>query len=478
MKAWRTLLYIVSVIALLAAVCVFFPEDGITIAGTTIRFPSLHKVLAPNEPTLDDILAQQQREEELRRLAGINDTVGLFRSQFSESDLRFWFPNDDVTFFDSLFAQMEGAQKHKRMLRVLHYGDSQIEMDRLSVQLREYFQDNFGGGGPGMLPIQKLIPSTTVSQSSSGAFTLQSSYGSNDSVSYRADGNYGPMNQCFRLTGSGFASVRASSHPSISEKMKRFSRVTIIFNNRPGPFSCQLSAPGYSVTQECSQSGVHQLTWQLDSAVSNFKLNLSGTADVYGMLVDDSYGVTVDNIPMRGCSGQQFCLVNKEQVVQAYSFMDIGLVIMQFGGNSVPYLNNEKSIDTYCESIGKQIDRVHQNCPKATILFIGPSDMSTKINGELQSYPSLPRVIERLRETANAHNAAYWSIYHAMGGKNSMVAWVNAGMAGSDYIHFAGKGVEKMGASMCKAFDQMYQFYLYRKQLTSSQFDSIWNAKY
>ena len=40
---------------------------------------------------------------------------------------------------------------------------------------------------------------------------------------------------------------------------------------------------------------------------------------------------------------------------------------------------------------------------------------------------------------------AYWSMYDAMGGKDSMVRWVEVGLAGSDYVHFTRAGANKVG---------------------------------
>ena len=160
--------------------------------------------------------------------------------------------------------------------------------------------------------------------------------------------------------------------------------------------------------------------------------------------------------------------MTQQQLADAYSLMDVGLIIMQFGGNSVPYLQGEKSIKTYCDGMGVQIVRMPQGCPKAKILFIGPSDMSTSENGELRSYTCLPQLVATLQATANAHGAAYWSIYHAMGGLNSMTAWVSQGLGGPDYVHFSQRGVDIMGDRLSKAFDNMYTIYKLRKEMADA----------
>ena len=139
--------------------------------------------------------------------------------------------------------------------------------------------------------------------------------------------------------------------------------------------------------------------------------------------------------------------------------MDIGLIILQFGGNSVPYLKTSKQISTYCQSLGRQIDHLHQCCPQAKILFVGPSDMSTRLRGQLQTYPAIPELIDSLAATATTHGAAFWSIYHAMGGHNSMPEWTRQGLAGQDYIHFSQRGADLMGDRLAEALDNSYTLY-------------------
>src|SRR5574344_196600 len=475
MKSRSTLIFTCIVFTLLASMCIFFPSDGIRIGGITLRFPSLHKVLVHEKTTsLDDLLHEAEAEE----LAGMCDSVAYYRQLCDSSDIRFWFPNDDPSFFDPLFAQMESAQKQGRIVRILHYGDSQIEMDRMSDRLRAYVQEEYGGGGPGMLPILQPVASRTVNQYASGALFPQASYG--DSLAPRANGNYGPMARCWHVGGGASAGFNASRQKNVPESFKHFSTVTLIFNNRPGPLSATLSnrKSAYSRQQQCADVGVHSFTWQLDSSCDALRLSLQGNADIYGVLVDNGPGVAVDNIPLRGCSGQQFTMINADQLAAAYEQMNVGLIIMQFGGNSMSYLTNQRALEGYATTLGHQIDYLHKLCPNALILFIGPSDMSTSVNGELQSYPYLSSVVEGLRRMANEHGAAYWSIYDAMGGHNSMRTWADNGLAGSDYIHFSQKGVDMIGDRLVQSFQRMAELYHFRKRIPKTTFDSIWKHPY
>ncbi len=470
MKLTDTLKFFTIVVVLLALLCIAFPRDGISVAGLTLRFPSMHRVLAGDRTVSMDSLLVRKEE---RDLSGARDSLQYLHEELFDSQTRFWLPGDDVAFFDHFFEQAEQAQEKQRVVRVLHYGDSQIEMDRITCRLRDRLQSLFGGGGPGLIPLRQPIPTFSFSQSSSGALVGQSTYG--DSTMVRANGNYGPMLRSWRVAGGATLTMRASNNRYAAEGVKQFSSIRVLFNNRPGPLSVNMNdRRGGTYSEQVSEAGIHLVSWQLDSATAAATLTLQGTADVYGIMVDNGAGVAVDNISMRGVSGHQFKMANLDQLKEAYSMMNVGLIIMQFGGNSVPYLKGEKSIGRYCEQMGEQIDYVREACPDAAILFIGPSDMSTKVNGELATYPDLPRIVEQLRSTANAHGAAYWSIYDAMGGRNSMISWAENGYAGSDYLHFSHKGSNIMGDYICDALQHMYELYLLRKQLTPEQFQRLW----
>ncbi len=464
MKPYKTLFFIALVLAILGCVCYFYPKQGVQVGALSLHFPTLTKILNPQRQLdIEAYLAQQDSLEAVIKTK--QDSLAHFRRQADSSDIRFWLPYDDDSFFDDLFAQLEQTSQTGRTIRILHYGDSQIEMDRITNRLRAYMQGLFGGGGPGFVPLATLIPSLSVGTYGVGSLVRQAPFG--DSTVVRASGNYGPMVQCFRLVGSASSTITATTHRSCDQRLRQFSQLKLIFNNRPGPLSVHLSDQNsaYSNDQSCTQEGVHAFAWRLDTATTSVRLSLTGTADLYGIMVDNGPGVAVDNIPMRGCSGHQFTQINRDQLSSAYAQMDVGLIILQFGGNSVPYLKGKKSIDDYCTNLGQQIDRLRLCCPSAKILFIGPSDMSTRQNGELQTYPDLPALVQSLQVMANAHGAAFWSIYHAMGGYNSMAAWVDKGLGGPDYIHFSQRGADIMGDRLSKAFDNMYQIYKMRKEV-------------
>ncbi|MBR1517285.1 MAG: hypothetical protein IJ620_03995 [Bacteroidales bacterium] len=464
MKPFKILLFIASAIAMLTLIAIVFPKDGLRVAGMELHFPTVEKIIVPKEELdLQAFLEQQalRDAENQRILQGLQDTVDFYRRRMEEGELRFWFPQDDADFVMPFFDLLATAESEGRTVRILHYGDSQLEMDRLTNRLRAYMQQTFGGGGPGMLNFQPVIRSLSVVHSASGSLDHRAPYGETE----RNDGHYGPLMNVHILDGEATARFSATSSRGADSALMRFSSFKLLLNNHGDSLSCTATARGiHNATQTCSRHGVQCLSWHTDSAVPLFTLTVTGHADLYGMMVDNGPGVAVDNIPMRGCSGQQFTMVNAAELAEAYSKMDVALIILQFGGNSVPYIKGEKALATYAASIGKQIDRVRQTCPQAQVLFIGPSDMSTTVNGEYVTYPYLPNIVDGLRDSVLAHGAAFWSLYDAMGGKNSMPVWVDKGLAGPDYIHYSQKGADIMGDRIARAFSIAYDYYLVRKR--------------
>ncbi|MCR5550972.1 MAG: hypothetical protein K6F40_08555 [Bacteroidales bacterium] len=472
MKPYKILIFILLVICALGLISLFFPKDGLRIGNKELHFPSVEEVLVgPEQPEVE--LKPEIDSVELKHLNDLKDTLRQYQVMLTEQTGHFYLPNDDVSFFDRLFAKMEQARRNKEVIRVLHYGDSQIEMDRISCNLRSFFQSTFGGGGPGMVPVIQTIPSFAVSQYASGALTLYASYGEGA----RTRGNYGLMCKCYRLGGGATFTANASRHKDTDPRVKKFSNITLLYNDHTGNFSATLSdRRGYKESVENGLTGVHTCHWLLDSAATSVQISMQGSADLYGIMLDDGYGVAVDNIPLRGSSGDQFTLITDTLLRTSYKQANVGLIILQFGGNSVPVIYNEKSLNNYCTSIERQIRRVRQCCAGATILFIGPSDMSTRRGGVMQTYPMLPQLIDSLRTIALRNNAAYWDIYEVMGGHNSMIAWVNNGLAGPDYIHFTPAGARRVGKTLAQNFATMYDLYRTRKSIPKTQFDTLWNA--
>lgn len=467
MKPYKTLIFILLAFFSLGLLGVVFPKDGIKIGDVTLSFPSPSSIFEVEKTQIVDIdenLKNLKLQAQITQMNSIADSLLFFKNYVTNNTARFHFPNDDYTYWDDFFAILEQAKSSSKAVHLLHYGDSQIEMDRISSGFRQRLQEEFEGEGGGIVPAIQTIPSFSIRQSYSGSLARYVPYG--DSTQPRASHKrYGLMINVGQLNGQASISLGTSGYKQAQERTKKFSRLVLIVGNNSANFSATCQSKTYSIKE--AKSGVTTITWNFDTPLSRTTLNLSGTAEIYGISMEGKSGVTIDNVPLRGSSGTIFTRVDANVLAQCYKQMNVKMIIMQFGGNSVPYLKTQKGIDLYMTNIAKQIQYLQNANPDAMILFIGPSDMAKRIDGKMQTYPYLPTVNESLKQTVLQNNAVYWDMFHVMGGENSMESWVKHSpqWAGADYIHFTEAGANQIATTLSDAFMVHYQFYEMRKTI-------------
>ena len=457
MSSHKVLLFILSVYALLGAAAIFFPEDGLRVGGATLNFPTASelaeslsgKETAPKGPSPEELLAQ--------RMADIRQAEeSRFESFMADNPSKLWFPGDDETLLDTFFESLDGARS--KAVRILHYGDSQLEEDRITSTIRAGLQEKFGGGGPGLLPFGRPYYTLCVSQASTADLHRSIVFGEGGK---RSDGRYGVMGQCARIDTSVYTTI--SSVKSNTSPSRHFSRLTLLGGGAGANIKLKCGKKQYQLSP--GASGVGRIVVDLPDSSSTVRFSTWGSGDVYGIQLDDTLGVSVDNIAMRGCSGTVFTRINSAQLKEYVDHDNVRLIILQFGGNSMPYRKTGKSISEYKASIEKQIRHLRSIAPGAPVLFIGPSDMSTNVRGKMQTYPHLPMMVDSLKAAALESGAAYWDLYRAMGGEGSMVEWVKArpALAGTDYVHFTPRGAEAMGRMFFESLMLYYDYYRLRR---------------
>lgn len=359
-------------------------------------------------------------------------------------------------------------------VRIVHYGDSQIEEDRITNILREQWQKAYGGGGVGLIPLHQTIPTRTIRQQLTMNGLVQSTQGGPKRYlvygprSMRLDGDdYGVMGQVAHMDSSlvpGSQDLVVRVEPIDKSRLPHhhFSRLRLLSD----------SISGYVVAQDSHIALSPDSLITLPDSTTRCEIHLQGQGPVYGISLETPVGVIVDNIPMRGCSGNIFTRIDSVQLRDFYRDTNTRLIILQFGGNMIPQTENPSTISGYVRSTLRQQVRYLRACaPEASILFIGPSDMSTRIDGEMTTYPLVPYMDRLLRKMAAEEQIAYWSMYDAMGGKDSMVRWVENGLAGSDYVHFTRSGANKIGRQLYQWLDSLY--IEYTQSLPPSPTDSL-----
>jgi lysophospholipase L1-like esterase len=474
MKPIKTLIFIFSVMLLLVVGWLVFPANGLPLGQLTLRFPSYAEKLGESqveEVDVDAVMDDVKKSFEMTCSETMYDSLLFFRDYLTENPNRIYLPDDDYTFFDSLFAQFERAQAEGKTYRVMHYGDSQIEMDRISSVFRQKLQELFGGSGPNMIPAIQTVSTISVSQHATNLkrYTL---YG--DSTTRRANHNrYGVMSQFGQVSGQGSVSFSQTSHSQAFEKAKQISSVSVLLGRNSQDFTVSLKCDTLTTVPKVldANDSVSLVTWCLPVNVKKGFINFKGNAEIYAVLLDGDPGVALDNVALRGCSGTIFTRINEAVLRQSFDLLDTRLIILQFGGNRMPGIAGSKNIASYMNELEKQIDYLKQVAPQCTFLFIGPADMGKSYNGKMGTWRGLPELNDSLRVMALRNDVAYWDMFHVMGGEGSMAQWVKHSppMAGPDYVHFTFRGAQEIGSDLAKSFTTYYDFYKLRQHVPNQE---------
>lgn len=468
MKPIRTLIFILAVIGILLAGWFFFPADGLAVGDLNLRFPSLADDLDEGKAeavNVDAVMSNVRQSYDMTCSETMFDSLVFFRDYLKENPNRIYLPNDDYTYFDSLFAAFEQARAKGKTCRVMHYGDSQIEMDRISSVLRQRLQELFGGSGPNMIPAIQPVATISVSQHASNLHRYMV-YGD----AARAGHNrYGVMAQFGQVAGTGSISFTQTHHSQAFPEAKKISKVSVLLGKNSADFTATLRCDTLKTEPKvlAANDGVSLVSWTLPANVKRGTISFKGSAEIYAVLLDGKPGVAVDNVALRGCSGNIFTRLNPDVMRQSFQLMDTRLIVMQFGGNRMPGITGSKNIASYMEELENQIDYMKKVAPQCTYLFIGPADMGKSYNGKMGTWKGLPELNDSLRAMALRNNVAYWDMFNVMGGEGSMAQWVKhqPPMAGPDYIHFTFRGAQEIGTNLAKSFTTYYDFYQLRQHV-------------
>jgi lysophospholipase L1-like esterase len=463
MKPLHTLLFLAGVFGLCALTMAVFPEDGFTIGSTKLEFETWEGFMAEEESTapafdnLEDFLSQYESPVDSLALLDslaqieIEKRKELLHIQYAEGDEDILFP-----FFKALSTEKD--KKH----RVVHYGDSQIEGDRITGHVRNELQKEFGGSGPGLLQPFEVIPTIAIDQSHSANWSRATVYGRKDTTVHHK--RYGLMAHFNRYVvdsaktdSSADAWLRYKPSRLTYSTGKQYSRAKMFLGHNTKSFELVVKVDDVVLTRETilPKNASYTRSWKFASTPSDlvFEFYGDGGPEVYGVTLEGSTGVNVDNIALRGCSGTIFTKIDKGQLDSQLDELNVKLFILQFGGNMVPYISSKEKADECGRWFISQVNRLRELVPDACFIVIGPSDMAEKVKDDYVTRPYLVEVRDALKAAAFETNCGYWDIYEVMGGKNSMQSWVDAEppLAGKDYTHFTPAGAKRMAELFCKA---------------------------
>lgn len=484
MKPVKTILFVFSVFALLATSMILVPEEGITVGQFSFQMPTFSEIFSAEQEVAVNVSEIMEQQFDLDSLVEMEMDSTLLAPV--EKKIRKASYDSLVQSIHKIEITDEGRENlalffEKLHLdstaRVMHYGDSQIEGDRMTSYIRNKLQVKFGGTGVGLRPaLQPYDYVFSAIQNNSDNWKRYPIYGNVDSlVEHSRYGIMGAFSRYAPVTSDTIPfqdSLIYESELSISSskiaynRVKEYKRMRLFYGNAKRPVQFQIIVKNDTILTDTLKSGLDYgvITMFLPDSTNMVSMKFSGydSPDIYGIELGDTSGITVDNIALRGSSGTIFTKADFAHSAKMYKDLKPNLFILQFGGNVMPYIKDQQAIDRYGRWFASQINRIKLLCPNAAILVIGPSDMSTKKKDKFVTYDYLPAVVEALRQAALNNGCGYWDMYKAMGGHNSMSGWVNAEpqLARPDYTHFSPLGAKLVANMFYNALILEYNNYL------------------
>lgn len=501
MSPRKILTFTIAVFLILAILSFVFPSEGIKIADNyTINFIPFDELLRKPETHVKDIseiIENTDIEEDTAELNVEEININQFDSAIVDSQYVYYeplqlkidsviryleFPNGKKSVLHAFFEDLATIKGSNKLIRVMHYGDSQIETDRITRYLRNKLQTQFGGLGPGLVSAVNAYEfELPVSQKSSGNWLRYTAFGRMDtSLTHNRFGvsanfaRFSPEKDTahHKFANPDILPTPPSHKAGVSFKSSHlayktariYSRCRMFYGYNSDETKVKILADGQPFAEEVLPAAnglkVKQWAFQSSPVELEFQFESNDSPEFYGFAFDGYTGVAVDNIAMRGASGLMFTRMNAELMAEMFAQLNPKLIILQFGGNVVP--GQRDNYDFYRRRFSNQIKRLKRVSPGVSILVIGPADMSKKENDKYITYPNVPLIRDALKQAAFENDCPFWDMYEAMGGLNSMPGWVfnEPPLAEKDFTHFTPQGSKYIAQMFYNAFIYEYNAYL------------------
>ena len=503
MRPYKILLVFISIFILLFFISLIFPENGIKINEKLwLQFPSFHEIISKNEIEYKDIshiisassvaindtleTTVEIMDEKLMgnslptteiKMDSVSapsfDIIRVKADSLKSLIFKMQFPDNDKNILYPFFDNLKDLRNNPKLIRILHYGDSQIEGDRITSFIRNKLQENFGGMGIGLFPAVLLNKhSISLKHSTSDnwkKYTIKDVYESTINhrhlgilISFsRFSAHPDELNKNNKIYESWINLKKSDiSYPLA----RRYNQCRILYSYNTKPLIVELHQDNVILDAEIliPNKSLNILQWTFNTFPDEITIKFKGedSPDVYAIALDDTVGIAMDNIPLRGSQGLEFTRTDMSLLQEMYNRLNVKLLLLQFGVNVVPNIVDDYIY--YENQFYHQLKSLKEIQPDLTIIVMGVSDMSTKNKGIYESYPNIEKIRDAQKRAAFKAGCAFWDTYEAMGGNNSMPSWVFAkpSLAQKDFIHYSYRGAKVIAEMFYNSLITEYNEYL------------------
>lgn len=426
----------------------------ITVSGTELRPVNiLSEVIKPQETEVTDIIPKPIPPKRVAQASSSTTQKPKVKK-----------PHPGVTEIDDygsaapemnhFYAALKNRKHLNRPVRIAYYGDSFIEGDILTCDLREMLQQKFGGVGPGWVDCGNTFIRNrrTISQQFSGLTEHE--------VVKK------PYNHALEGISQRYTNV--SEGAQVTNKGTKYKPLAAtwtsakIYFRTPGGFNLLTSVNGgaaeTSAIQGSSEVQQHETVGNMSSIKHQFRGVSSGTL-AYGIALEGRQGVTLDNFSMRGSAGFTLASIPLHTMKEFAKLRPYDLIILHFGLNVVNSRNTAAIYKNYANRMKKVVELMRQAYPHASILVVSVPDRDERTASGITTMRGVEELGAYQKLMASQTGAAFFDLYKAMGGKGSMKKLVDRNMANKDYTHLSYGGGKVVATAFFKSLMAGYEDY-------------------
>ena len=189
----------------------------------------------------------------------------------------------------------------------------------------------------------------------------------------------------------------------------------------------------------------------LSGTTGSASLSATAGVDILGVYLDGGTGISVDNMSLRGNSGQTHRKLSLERAAQMRPYVDYDLIVVEYGINALS--SQQTNYSGYGKIMEQTVARLRQCYPSADIIMMGIGDRAQKSGTEVKSVPTAANMVKAQRDAARNAGVMFWDTRQAMGGEDAAVVWRDKGLINADYIHLNGKGGRELSRLFVNALD-------------------------
>lgn len=323
------------------------------------------------------------------------------------------------------------------VVRVAHYGDSQIEGDRFTMHLRRALQEPLGNVGVGYVPIISEVANfrVTVRHRFSPNWTQRDRRGTGP-FQYGT----GPGGLAFAPAATGVSTANYQTQGNLSSVALGLAPAATPLTLR-FTFGSADTTPTMIIPPHARDTVV---TVRPAGRSREVQLTASGDAALFGVwLQEESRGIAVDNYSRRGSAGDHLVHVTGCAIEREAAVGPTRLVMLMFGINVL--LDSPSGYGWYGTRLRGVIANLRRCFPSASILVIGPALRGVRDPLGVRESRGVPLMALALRRTAVAEGAAYWDQTAAMRQIAPFETWATSGMLSADLAHYSDAASRRLG---------------------------------